>query len=216
MKKTSSFFPVLSCFFSLLLLIFVQGCAPAAAPVAASPALTESMPTITPEPTPSLPEIPVIPGSSVQDIILSLEESIPRAKRKPLMRAYEDPDRGYTYSSTGDVSGQSVGYFISTNRHEEITSAEFIVNNNLWLSVDDLATVAAPYLAYCATMPYDTRTEDARTWVLDYLSDPDAIGGESIEATFGDADFRIVCDESGAKLTITAIGYYDYTLEIAK
>lgn len=131
--------------------------------------------------------IPSIKGSQAYDIILGLEDNgIPKADAI-------NNDDGFQFNSTTI----EYSYSITTNSDHEVMCASFMV-----LSPED----SKGYLAYCATLPYDTADpEKATQWVTDNI-------GSEAETAIGDAIFTITQGNQGPILVVKAMGYDEYVL----
>lgn len=129
-------------------------------------------------------DVPTIKGSQAYDIVLSLEEqglSAPDAV--PTQDGYS-----WTYNDS------SYSYYISSNTSHEVISASFTS-----LSQDN------GFLAFCATMPYDSSDANkAQAWVSDNF-------GTDATITIGDADFKLTGGDNPS-LSINAQGFEDYVL----
>ena len=131
--------------------------------------------------------VPAIKGSQAYDIIISLEETgIPKAD------AMETTD-GFSFSSTT----ASYSYYIETNSKHEVMCAKFMVLDGN----DD------GYLGFCGSMPYDKADSNAQQWVNDNI-------GTDATETFGDAIYTLSVGDQGPILTIKAVGYDEYVMEL--
>lgn len=130
--------------------------------------------------------VPVIAGSNAYDITVSLEDQgMPEAERSQV-------SDGYTFSS----SNTQYSYTISTDTDYAVSAARFDV-----LGEDD------GFLAFCATMPYDTSdAETISTWIKENI-------GSETSTVIGDAEFVLLVTSAGPSLEIKALGRDEYLEE---
>lgn len=126
-------------------------------------------------------------GSSVYDIVLSLESTgFPEVEPQEL-----DSMNAYTNNNTDSGTGAELSYEIYYDPMQEsaVIQANFSVMNSSGADNESLLDIAAQYLGFCATMPYDKSDSDAiRDWIDDNIS---SVSGEGTTKTIGDAEFKL-------------------------
>ena len=135
-------------------------------------------------------DMPVIKGSQAYDVILSLEDAgIPKADT-------QTKEYGYRYDSVGT----SEDYSIITNKNHEIGYARFnvLLNGN------------PQYLSFCASLPNDDYdVTESVAWVEENINN-------NTSTQFNNTIFEISQTNTGPSLTIKAVGWDEYYLNITK
>lgn len=125
-------------------------------------------------------KMPGIPGSQAYDVVIGLENNgIPKPETVSI-------DDGYRW----DAVTAEYSYGVEANKNHEVSYAEFMVLNG----EDDNG-----YLAYCATIPYDTSNKEQVTkWISENI-------GTDAETEIGDAVFVLSQGTQGPILEIKSI-----------
>lgn len=206
----------------LAVLLLCAGCGeaqnvtPSDATVAPSATDTAAPSTLAPEAeptaTPSLAdEMPILSGLEIVDITLSIKNACGMPEGK--WTSSDDASKQKEVTSSCTVSnGCNLAYTIHADWNAQVSHVMFDVYNDS-LSAEDFAAYAASYLGFCATVPYDTaQASDARAWVEENIAT--AMGGETVEATFGAGQYMLYGGDAFATLEISAEGREDYLLKV--
>jgi len=146
-----------------------------------------SQPTKTPEPTATPKEPALLPGLSPVDVTVSLEQR----------RLACNTDQGelyYTRTCKKEEAGASV---IVVVYGRELFTVD-LIETTVFQPIDPGTDLAASFLGFIATMPYDGATpEEARAWVESNVS-----AGIEAETTFAGARYRLSGPPSAITLEI--------------
>jgi hypothetical protein len=106
----------------------------------------------------------------------------------------------YTCSTTNGNTGATLNYSIIATNSLEVKSATFTVTNTQGVSTKSFESVAAGYLGYCATMPYDSaQPEKVKKWVEGNISKA-TVTGKAFTLIVGDAQFSLYGNGSGSRM----------------
>ena len=130
-------------------------------------------------------------GSNIQDIRISLEDrGIPN---NPATKAPDEALPFFYWSASSMYEDAEIGvtydYSLTADEDYQLISGTLGVTNSGDLPEDLFQQVAAAFLGFCSTMPYDSSNSSAvRPWLEASL--PDA-GTEGATIAFGDAQFTV-------------------------
>lgn len=169
-------------------------------------------PTESPEATQNLAdEMPTLGGLEIVDITLSLKNACGMPEGK--WTSADNPSKQKEVISSYTVSnGCEVAYTIHADWNAQVSHAIFDIYNASF-DPNDFAAYAASYLGFCATVPYDTaQASEARAWVEESITA--AMGGDTVETTFGTGQYKLYGGNAFATLEISAEGREDYLLKV--
>lgn len=152
---------------------------------------SSSDPTESPVPTESAKDTRGILGSYAADIRMGLTEF--GLEEAPFSSAPNEAKEVFAYSCTTSYEDQLLGvtydYSLTLDSNFQVIGASFGISNNS-AEEDAYQALAAIYLGFCATMPYDkSDAESAKQFVLDNLYEIDA--KNNAETVIGDAKFEL-------------------------
>lgn len=149
--------------------------------------------TPTPDPTPTPSEeyaMVGIPGSHIKDIQLSVASygmDDDSAQGAPDGAPYR-----WTASKSWEFPGSTIllDYSIIGDDDSQLISGSFGATWDGITSTDIFKRIAADYLGFIATLPYDTSdTQAAKQWVLEQMET--VAGSDPVSKTIGDATFTL-------------------------
>lgn len=150
-----------------------------------------SEPMETPAPTENTEDTRGILGSHATDIRMGLTKF--GLEEAPFSAAPDDAKKVFAHSCianyTDPVLGVTYDYSLTLDSNFQVIGASFGISND-GAEEDAYQTLAALYLGFCATMPYDkSDTEAAKQFVLDNIYEISA--ENSAELVIGDAKFEL-------------------------
>lgn len=139
-----------------------------------------------------------IKGSSATDIKLNLEKW-GFSNANPDTTESGD-DMLYHSSATDPDTGASLDYSIIASYDFTVKSATFTITNTKNKSQSSFYKLAASFLGYCSTMPYDSaQPEKAKKWIENNISAASK-SGKPITCTLGDAKFVLYGNGSSSRM----------------
>lgn len=177
------------------ILLLLCGCAENTSPIPSESVSIESKVPSESVETPISTEITEdtrgILGSHATDIRMGLTDF--GLEEAPFSAAPADAKEVFAHSCTANYTDQALGvtydYSLTLDSSFQVIGASFGISND-GAEEDDYQTLAALYLGFCATMPYDeSDAEAARQFVLDNIYEISA--ENSAELVIGDAKFEL-------------------------
>lgn len=135
---------------------------------ASPPEPTEGTPSEASEPVLALGD-ELIPGLKAADIKLNLKKW--GLKDVSPKNAEGSDDVSYSTSAVDSETGAELSYFIMADGVLNVKYATFSILNLAAISEEQFQGVAAGYMGYCATVPFDgSEPEKCKQWVVDSIA----------------------------------------------
>lgn len=170
---------------------------------ASPPEPTEGTPSEASEPVLALGD-ELIPGLKAADIKLNLKKW--GLKDVSPKNAEGSDGVSYSTSAVDSETGAELSYFIMADGVLNVKYATFSLLNLAAISEEDFQGVAAGYLGYCATVPFDgAEPEKCKQWVADNIAKCNEAGKvETLKV--GNVEFSLYGTGNGARyLDIKAV-----------